>query len=215
MTRSDRRPRSPFIATTALLACLAPLAQFIMALDDPKPAPSTAPAVAAPLPGPKAVALAFAGMIEKGDASAAKALVPQDSTHAQWVDATVGLASALKRLDAAAVTRFGDAAGKGVSQNLLHLTPSLKALEQAQEKVEGEAATLTVPDLPRPLVLKKVDGRWQLQAGATSPSSIQLLRDLSQAADRTASEIGAKELATADAARAIFAARVMDARLRR
>src|SRR5690349_16416125 len=99
MTRSDRRPRSlpaPAATAMALLACLAPFSQFIMALDDPKPAPSTAPAAAAPLPGPKAVALAFAGMIDKGDASAAKSLLPQDAAHAQWVDATVILASALK-----------------------------------------------------------------------------------------------------------------------
>src|SRR6266700_2770701 len=114
------------------------------------------------LPPPKAVALAFAGLIEKGDASAAKALVPQDPLHAQWVEATVALSSALKRLDAAAVAKFGEAAGKGISYNQLHLTASLKSLEQAQEKVDGDAAILTVPDWPRPLLLKSVDGRWQL-----------------------------------------------------
>ena len=185
-----------------------------MSADDPKPAPSTAPA-AAPLPSPKAVALAFAGLVERGDASAAKGLVPQDSMHAQWVDATVALASALKRLDAAAVAKFGDGAGKAVSQNQLHLTASLKSLEQAQEKVEGDTATLTVPESPRPLILRRVEGRWQLQVGATSQREIELLHDLAQAADRTAGEIAAKEHASMDGARAVFAARVLDARLRR
>jgi hypothetical protein len=213
MTRSDRRPCS-LPAATALLACFAPFAQFSMSADDPKPAPSTAPA-AAPLPSAKAVALAFAGLVERGDASAAKGLVPQDSMHAQWVDATVALASALKRLDAAAVAKFGDGAGKAISQNQLHLTASLKSLEQAQEKVEGDTATLTVPEVPRPLVLKKVEGRWQLQVGATSQREIELLHDLAQAADRTAGEIAAKEHASVDGARAVFAARVLDARLRR
>src|SRR5438105_10673382 len=178
MTRSDRcRRPCPLPAATALFACFALFPQFSMCADDPKPAPSTAPAVA-PLPSPKAVATAFAGLIEKGDASAAKALVPQDSMHAQWVDATVALASALKRLDAAAVAQFGEGAGKGISQNQLHLTASLKALEQAQEKVDGDTATLTVPDWPRPLLLKKVDGKWQLQVGPSSRGQIGLLQDL-------------------------------------
>src|SRR5438045_6159027 len=120
MTRSDRHRRRSLPAAAALFAWLAPFAQSSMSADDPKPAPSTAPA-AAPLPGPKAVALAFAGLIEKGDTSAAKGLVPQDSIHTRWVDATVALASALKRLDAAAVARFGEGTGKAVSQNQLHL----------------------------------------------------------------------------------------------
>jgi hypothetical protein len=212
MMRSDRRP-CPLPAATALFACLAPFAHFSMSADDPKPAPSTAPA-AAPLPSPKAVALAFAGLIEKGDASAAKALVPQDALHAQWVDATVALASALKRLDAAAVGKFGEAGGRTVSQNQLHLAASLKSLEQAQEKVDGDTAALSVPDWPRSLLLKRVDRKWQLQVGPSSHLQIDLLQNLAQAADRTAGEIAANEYATPAAARTVFAARVLDARLR-
>src|SRR5690348_8970609 len=50
--------------------------------------PATGTAASAPVPSPKAVAIAFAGMIARGDAAAAKGLVPDDPSHQRWVDAT-------------------------------------------------------------------------------------------------------------------------------
>lgn len=182
----------------------------------PTPPPTTAPAVAAPLPGPKAVAIAFAGSIEKGDAAVAKGLVPNDATHARWVEAAVALSISLKKLDATAVERFGEP-GKAVTHNLLHLTDSAKALEQAQEKVEGDRAMLTVPGRPDPLVLTKVEGNWQLQIGPAAeklPAQLALFDRLTRAADRTTQEVAAGAYLTADRAARAFAARVLEARLR-
>jgi hypothetical protein len=184
------------------------------------PPPTTVPAVRPPaaLPGPKAVALAFAGSIEKGDAATAKGLVPADDAHARWVEAAAELSTALKKLDAAAGGRFGDA-GKAVSRNQLHLNDSVKSLEQAQEKIDGDSATLTLPGRAEPLVLKKVEGKWQLQVGPTTSgeaeAQLALCARLTRAAQRTAEELAGGTYATADQAARVFGARVLDARIGR
>jgi len=169
----------------------------------------------APLPSPKAVAIAFAASVEKGDADVAQGLVVGGADRGRWVDAAVGLAQALKRLDASAQARFGEA-GRGVSQGQLHLVRSLKALEQAQEKVEGDAATLTVPGEPRPLRLARdARGRWQLVVPGDGDvaGQVALYGRLARAADATARELAGGNFADAGAAGRAFAARVTEARL--
>lgn len=171
--------------------------------------PTTAP------PSPKAVALAFAASLDKGDADVARGLVAGGGDRARWVDAAVGLARALKRLDAAAQARFGEA-GRGVSQGQLHLVQSLKAMEQAQEKVEGDAATLTLPGDARPLRLTRgAGGRWQLVVPGDGDVAGQaaLYNRLAHAADATAGELAGGSYADAGAAARAFAARVTEARL--
>jgi hypothetical protein len=213
-----RRHRCWRLAILAVLL-LVPLTAIA---DTPAPTAPPATAPAAPPPSPKAVALAFTAAIEKGDAPAAKALLPTDDDgddgRARWVDATVALTAGMKKLDAAAVARFGDS-GKGVSQNQLHLGDAAKTLEQAQEKIDGDTATLVLPGQAHPLVsLKKVDGKWRLLAGpasaAQTPAQLALCQRLLQAATRTADEISAGNHPTADSAGQAFAARVLDARLK-
>ena len=206
---------------TALAAAAASVAAAAAIAQDPKPAaptppPATAPVVpAAPLAGPKAVAIAFAVALDKGDAATAKALIPADDARGRWVDAAIALSAALKKLDAAAVAKFGEA-GKVVSQNQLHLADSLKSLEQAQEKIEGDAATLTVPGQAKPLNLKKVEGRWQLQVGPSKDEvdrQLSLHRRLARAAEQTAAEIGDGSLTSAERASRVFTERALNARL--
>jgi hypothetical protein len=181
----------------------------------PTTAPPPPPVVAtAPLPSPKAVALAFAASLEKGDADVARGLVAGGADRTRWVDAAVALSAALKRLDAAASARFGDA-GRAVSQGQLHLVQSLKALEQAQEKVDGDAATLTLPGVARPLRLARTSGRWQLLVPGDGDvaGQVTLYGRLTRAADATAGEIAGGSYADAAAAARAFAARVTEARL--
>jgi hypothetical protein len=190
--------------------------------DTPAPIAPPATAPAPPPPSPKAVALAFTAALEKGDAPTAKALLPSgdddDGGRARWVDATVALTAGLKKLDAAAVARFGDG-GKTVSQNQLHLGDAAKSIEQAQEKIDGDTAALVLPGQAKPLVsLKKVDGKWRLLAGPASaaeiPKQLALCQRLLQAATRTADEVTAGAHPTADFAAKVFAARVLEARLK-
>jgi hypothetical protein len=180
-----------------------------------QPAPPPPPVAAAPLPSPKAVALAFVLSLDKGDATVAKALLPPGGGRGRWVDAAIGLSAALKRLDAAAVARFGEA-GRAVSRDQLNLAISAKAVEQAVEKIEGDSATLTLPGSPRPLRLKKVGGLWQLEVGPTEEEAaeqVALCERLAGAADATAGEVAAGRYADPAAAARAFAARVTEARL--
>src|SRR4051812_15931430 len=135
----DAQPAAPQPATApagasgaATAPATGPTATRPVAATKPTTAPPPPPPVVAtaPLPSPKAVALAFVASVDKGDADVARGLVAGNGDRARWVDATVGLAQALKRLDGAATARFGEA-GRGVSQGQLHLVASLKALEQA------------------------------------------------------------------------------------
>jgi hypothetical protein len=205
--------------------CVAAACPARLGAQAPAPKAATAPGATtqaastrttAPTPSPKAVALAFVLSIDKGDATVAKALVPPGEGRARWVDAAVGLSAAVKRLDAAAVARFGEA-GRVVSQGQLHLADSVKAVEQAAEKVEGEAATLTLGGSGRSVRLRKADGRWQMLVGpaddAEAAGQVALSERLARAADVTAGEIAAGGYADAGAAARGFAARVTEARL--
>lgn len=223
-------------ALTLGIAILFQPAATALAADPPKPAanpapaapaPTTAPATAGAHPAtapttetaPRAVALALATALAKPDPAAAKALVaPADKEAARWVDATVSLISSLKRLDQAAATRFGEA-GKAVSQQQLHLLEAPKSLAQAQEKIDGDSATLTLPGESRPLMrLKRHDGAWRpvvasLVAGDDLSATLALDRRLTHATDRTTDEIATGMYPTPEAAARIFTARILEARL--
>jgi hypothetical protein len=237
-TMIRRPPRNPLrrLPCSGLFAALAAIALLLALLQpaiaqDPKPAapvtppPTTAPATA-PL-SPKAVAIAFAAAVDKGDAPTARSLLLPDTdqddsggVRARWVDATVALVTALHKLDAGAVARFGEP-GKSVSQDQLHLGSSLKSIEQAQERIDpdGDSATLTLPGQPRPLLqLRKVDGQWRLLAGpraADAADQLALYARLLQAVTRTTDEIAAGLHPSAESAAHVFATRLLEARLKR
>jgi hypothetical protein len=211
----DAQPAAPGGASAAPVR---PATRPATAPAASRPTTQTAPVVAtAPIPSPKAVALAFAASLEKGDADVARGLVVGGAgDRARWVDAAVALTGALKRLDAAASARFGEG-GLAVSQGQLHLVQSLKALEQAQEKVEGDAATLTLPGAgARPLRLTRAPGgRWHLvlPGDGDVAGQVALYGQLARAAEATAAEIAAGDFADAAGAARAFAARVTEARL--
>ncbi len=219
-TQQAATPTSPPASPQANPPATRPSTTTAPAVAATAPAPPAPPVVpAAPPPGPKAVALAFAASLEKGDAAVAKGLVPPTEAHGNWVDAAAALAAALKRLDAAALAKYGDPAGRAVSANQLHLLDNLKALEQTQEKIDGDTATLTLPGQPRPLLhLKQVGARWLLQLPhdpeAIAPQSALLAR-LAEAADRTAREVATGGHPTAAQATRAFATRALEARLER
>jgi hypothetical protein len=224
MTRSDPAdlPRLPLVVPMALIvvvlaASVAP-AQETATPPATATTPTTAPAPA-PLPSPKAIAIAFAAAVDRGDVAAARALVTPDPADARWATATVELGAALKKLDAAATARFGEGT-PSVSQSQLHLSESIKSLEQAQEKVEGDEATVTVAAgrAQPPLRFRKVEGKWSLVPPlpeASLEQTVGLYNRLVKAADRTAKEIASGVYKTAADARAAFDSRVIEARLAR
>lgn len=216
MIRSDPARLLSWFVRSFLLAAASFSFRVLAAPPKPaQPAPPPATAPAAQPPSPKGVALAFVTALEKGDAPAAKALLPNDETHAKWVDASIALSASLKKLDAAATARFKEA-GNTVSQNQLHLADSPKAIEQAAEKIEGDAATLTLPNQPQPIRLMRVAGKWQLQLGPTGPDAakqLALYNRLTQATNKMTDELTAGRYPTAEAATRAFAAKLLEARL--
>ncbi len=190
------------------------------------PAPTTAPIPAtAPLPSPRQIALALAAALDKSDANSAKSLVIPQGHSAKIVDATIALAQALRKLDAAAATRFPDA-GQGISQGAMRFGEMLKGVEQGQEKIEGDSASLALPPPAGVLHLKKVGGKWLVDmtppaAPSATPASIAKSADrllklydlLAQAADQTTAEIAAGIYPTTQDAAAALTRRILRARL--
>src|SRR5688572_2310576 len=204
-------------ATTATAPATQPASSQATTLPTTKATTVAATAPVPPPPAPKAVALAFAVAIDRGDAAAAKALAVADPAHGKWVESTVKLAGSLKKLDAAATARWAEA-GRKVSQNAMGLTEALGALQQAQEKIEGPRATLTQPGAAAPaLVLRQgAGGNWRVEApvaGDQLDAQHRLYAMLTQAAERTATEVARGDYANADQAAAAFARRVLRARI--
>ena len=183
--------------------------------------PTTTPATATapvPPPAPKAVALSFAGAIDRADQAAAKSLVVPGDTHVRWTESTIKLAASLKKLDAAAIAKFGEP-GRRVSQNALGMPDSFAALQQAQEKIEGDRATLALPGAPTPVLSlrRSANGAWLIDAPipeADLPRQHRLYAALIEAAERTTTEIAAGAYPNPDHAAAAFARRVLRARIR-
>jgi len=184
------------------------------------------PAPAPPKPSPKQVAQSLAAAIEKGDAAALRAAVVTEGVSPQLADATLALAGALRRLDAVAATRFTTAVPPtGFSQGTLHVTESLKAVEGAVEKIEGDQATLTLAAGGKPAVIrfKRAGDEWRVDltpagedAKATEVAAKRLLKLydlLIKAADQTAAEISAGAVASVEEGSAAFARRVLKARI--
>ncbi|HYE20184.1 MAG TPA: hypothetical protein VEA69_17180 [Tepidisphaeraceae bacterium] len=192
----------------------------------PAPAPvPVAPPAPAPPPGPKQVAVALAGAIDRGDAAAARGLVVAHGISPQVADATVALAGAVRRLETTAGAKFtGNGAAGAVVTRALRLTDGLRAVEQAQEQVDGDSATLTLPGAGAPVLrARRTDGAWRIDLTPAAPDDAAVAREarrlfklydlLAKAADQTAAEVNAGAHATSDEAAAAFAGRVLRARL--
>ena len=184
-----------------------------------------APPAPAPAPGPKQVAQALAGAIDRGDAAAARGLVVAHGISPQLADATVALAGAVRRLETTAGAKFaGNGAAGATVTRALRLTEGLRAVEQAQEQVDGDSATLTLPGATVPVLrARRADGAWRVDLTPVAPDDAAAVREakrlfklydlLIKAADQTAAEVNAGAHATPEDAAAAFAGRVLRARV--
>ena len=119
-----------------------------------------APAKAGPdLSTPKKAAIVFSKAIEAGDMDGVKASsVGTDDDYAA-LKTVSDMVGALKRMQAAMIKKYGDDAKK--LQDLS--SPMSSQFEAAQEKVDGDTATLVVkPDDKYPPTLKKIGDDWKM-----------------------------------------------------
>ena len=98
---------------------------------------------------------------DKPDATAAKSLLPPAKLAAAADEWTRPCSFDRSQSSTPPPSRAFGEATKSVSQNSFTWAQSLKTLAQAQEKIEGDTATLTLPGQPRrdPLLrLRRYDG---------------------------------------------------------
>lgn len=194
-------------------------------LAPPVAPPAVAPPVASPKPTPKQVVQSLAAAIEKGDGAAIRALVVAQGASPQLADATLALAGALRRLDAAAATRFNGAVpAGGLTQSILNVTASLKAVDAAAEKIEGDSATLTLAGGKQAVIrLKRAGDEWRVDltpagedakaAGLATGRLLKLYDLLIKAADQTSADLTGGAIGSAEEASQVFARRVLKARI--
>jgi hypothetical protein len=134
------------------------------------------------------------------------------------VDSTLALAASLKKLDAAAVAKFGEP-GRKVSQNSLGMTAALSALDQGQEKITGDRAVVNGGGTGGGTIhLRRGErGRWLIDLPATDAQRTRrrkLYDLLVEAAEQTAAEVSGGRHPTVDSARTAFEQRALRARVR-
>lgn len=150
------RKTSPLYAPCALLALMATCA-FL--------AP---PAKAgADLSTPKKAALVFTKAIESGDMDAVKASsVGTDDDYAT-LKSLSSMVGSMKRMQAALVKKFGDDA-----KQIPDMSATMSSqMETAEEKIDGDSATLVVknkPDDKHPPTLKKTGDDWKMDLKSMS-----------------------------------------------
>lgn len=167
-----------------------PAAPAQTAARPPAPAP-VKPAAPAPAPEPVASAQGedtpkeavrvFFEAYAAGDAAGLRSvLLANDPTEHQFLDAMVRTAEAQAKVRKAAAGKYSaDAAEAFVL--LSPLAPDV--LEQAQERIKGETATVNLAESPQPIVLRRSAGRWRLSVwgmmqGSTGAAAERAIKDM-------------------------------------
>ena len=125
---------------------------------------------AAAAESPRKVAIAFAKGVETGDMAAVKATAVGTESDYTFVQAIMGLIGANKELRAAAIEKFGEDGKQISTEDLSNIS---KQMEQGDEKIDGDNATIGKPDEKDPMKLKKVDGAWKVDL-ASIPEKEQM-----------------------------------------
>lgn len=164
----------------------------------------------------KAAALAFAKVLEAGNAADVKAACTGTDKEMAIVDGMVEVLGAMKSLSRAAVAKFGDA-GKGIMQEQENPGEQIKKqVESAEIKIEGDNATITAKGEGEPLKLKKVDGKWKINLDAM-PNKDEMekagpmMKAMVKACNETITDIKADKYKTVDEAKTALGMKMMAA----
>ena len=161
---------------------------------------------------PKGAATAFAKAMERGDVEAAKAA--STGADPEMLAAMVKTVSSMKKLQDAAVAKYGEEGKKLASENRDDLDITT-AVENAEVKIEGDTATLTAKDKGEPLKLKKIGNEWKVDmsemSGPAAGFGAIMMTAMSKAADELAGEIKAGKHKTVEEAQAAMSQKMMGA----
>ncbi len=161
---------------------------------------------------PKATAQAFAKALATGDAAGAKALTTNNPEDGEILEALTAMIASMKHLNQAAIAKFGPEEAR----RLVPRDPGdemNKHFNEAEEKVEGDSATLTTKNDKTPLALKKVAGQWKVDISSMPDRSevvqaLPLFHAMAKSADTTAAEIADSKYKSAEEAQKAFGTRM-------
>jgi hypothetical protein len=149
---------------------------------------------------PKKTAIAFAKGVESGDLATVKATSIGNESDYKLVHSIIGLIEANKQLRAAAIAKFGEDGKQISTEDLSNIS---KQMEQGEEKIEGDTATVGKADEKDPMKLKKVDGVWKVDL-ASIPDKEQMTKampKMQKAMSQAALDIKAGKYKTIDEAK--------------
>ena len=158
------------------------------------------------LSSPRKAATSFANALESGDADALKATSLGSEEDYKLMDSLSGIMKSGKKLQDAASEKFGVDEGKKVAAggpNDMH-----KEIDQSEEKIDGEAASLTKKgeDAKNALKLKKVKEGWkvdltQIPDKQQMAQALPMMKAMGKAMDEIAADIKSGKYKSADEAK--------------
>ena len=145
-------------------------AMFGGAMPMPTTRPTTRPATGATAPR-KAMANMAKGLV---DGTEAQFLACFDATdqEAKFLKSVFAMMKATREFNAAAGAAYGEESAKKLSGSNKSSFPTKdfeKWAETLTIKIEGEKATVTAPDQPKPLELVRKNGAWLIKTSGMAP----------------------------------------------
>jgi hypothetical protein len=165
---------------------------------------------------PKAAAKTFGQGMSDGDIDQVKASVLADADQTKALEALVKVIANFKKVEEAAVAKFGEAGKTVASQQQMSVGEELAKIDQSTETIDGDNATLTAPDSQEPLHLKKTDGQWkvdfsQMPGSDQIAQALPMIDAMAGAAGELSTEIAADKYKTADEAKNALGQKMMAA----
>ena len=169
-----------------------------------------APASAPDFSTPRSAAKSFFNAVETGDVATIRAtMLAEDDAQRKLVDAFTDVIAASARLASSARDKFG-APGDALGMTAIPKEEAAR-IDKGEEKIDGESATLTIPDRPVPMKFRKAGEGWKLIvtdfAGATAANidlQTNLLAQLAQILNETATDISNGKYPSAEQAQGAF-----------
>lgn len=179
-------------------------------------APFAQAAVEVNLSTPKDAARTFGQGMSEGDIDAVKASAIANEEQQKALEALVAVVSNFKKVEEAAVAKFGEAGKTIANQQQMSIAEELKKIDESTEKIEGDAATLTPADSQDPLHLRNVDGQWKVDFAAMPGTeqvaeAVPMINAMANAADELAVEISADKYKTPEEAKNALGQKMMAA----
>lgn len=162
------------------------------------------------LASPKKAALTFATALRLGDFRMIRSSTIGSDADYKMMESMASMMGAAGKLHDAAAARFGPKDADKVAGPITGNADAAREIEQSQEKVEGDTATIVTAKGPaNALQLKKIEGDWKIDLARFPQKSelahqIPMFNAMQKVLSQAASDISAGKYRTAeDAAKEI------------